>query len=348
MNIEKFFNQKNKNKKEKFEQEYKNLDFWLTSENIEALKELPRAERCQVVGRAVEYFLAFPTDSKLEVGELCFSNEMSKVDFYIEKTAELLNIADYEDKKAQTKILEYLFQKFVTEGNYYHAFNGNFLEDIKGKGLSNSERLWDMEKIKNIHSLLEKAGYKMAFGWFNLNSVEKLSISDYSDNIYKYAIASPEWFAQFVAEGWHIPNKKPYDKEAYYKGDYQAAKRNLNMFLDRLMSRSEEKIKKGMAYPNISREERDKILEFFDEHWSKFTGDIKPQVAVIKKSVIDKEMGDLGVDEYFANDEMSFISKVYNLIGNEYVDKQINYNIKPEDFAIIELPNYNEISPDRQ
>lgn len=346
MNIEKSFLENNK--LESTEKLDDRLEFCLKKENLENLKEIPENQRGKIIGRSLEYSLIFPNDKNWQLTDLLYKDHKDKVDVYIQKTAEFLNISDYEGEKAQQQILEYLFQKFVREGNYYHAFNGSFLKDIKEKGLSTKERFWDIEKIKNIHSILEKAGYKMSFGWFNLNSIDKLSVSDNCDNIYDHAIASPEWFAQFVAEGWHIPDKKPYDKEAYYKGDYQAAKRNLNMFLDRLMSRSEEKIKKGLAYPNISREERDKILEFFDEYWVKFQGETKPQVAVIKKSVINKEIKNLDVDKYFSDDNWLWLEKIEFLLESENIDQQIDQDIKAEDFQVFELPEYNEVYPESE
>jgi hypothetical protein len=35
-----------------------------------------------------------------------------------------------------------------------------------------------------------------------MNSKEKIYVASNSDNIYRYAYASPERFAQFTCEGW--------------------------------------------------------------------------------------------------------------------------------------------------
>jgi hypothetical protein len=81
---------------------------------------------------------------------------------------------------------------------------------------------------------------------------------------------------------------KVVDKKAYYKKDYSAARKNIDLFCDKLMS-NEEDIKAGKKYPNITEEQRESIINFFEKYWELLCNnkDSKPKVALIPKKIVE-------------------------------------------------------------
>lgn len=335
-------------------------------EVVEKINKFPDAARDQVVGFLVEYQIIFPDcnnfDSYLE--DLMSIEESTYDDSFKlkEKKSDILvkhiskELTEKGLDNSDEAIFAFFAKNYIDNGCYFHSFNQVFESSIKENGLNTEKRLWDWNELDRIDKICSKAGNGMVLGWSNLNCKGKISVTGNPSNIYRYGFASPEWFAQFVAEGLHIPNNESYDKEAYYKKDYESAKNNVTLFCDSMMSSSEEDIKNGKAYPNISSEEKQEILSFFDKYWKIFSseqGNLK--CAIVKKSVFgDTDVGfdtykdycDLMEENNLGDNSISIQKCISTCMGIlTFNDMQLNEDIKPEDINIINLPNYNDIHP---
>ena len=330
---------------------------------LNKIREFPEKIRGKVIGGIIEYLILFPettdiesyldklqTISELEEnprGDLEFKGK--KVQHIINQVKENLGIEE-SDPTADEKIYQYLVEKFFKEGYLFHSFNGSFEESVRENGLDLHKRDWDWQKLERIREICTPVGEPRILGWGDLNCQGKISITDKTDFVYRYGVASPEWFAQFTSEGFHIPNSEPYDKKAYYKKDYEAAKKNILLLCEKLMSRSEEDIKNRKAYPNITPEEKIEILNFFEEHWKIFANEkSSPKCALIKRSALQKDIPPFETyEEYtknpFAKDP-TLKQAVAFLFSSFDHDKQHTKNISPEDISIIDLPEYTEVHP---
>ena len=211
-------------------------------------------------------------------------------------------------------------------------------------------RFWNWEELNHIKAICSKAGHAGVLGWADLNSQGKISIADNTDNLYRYSLASPEWFAQFVSDGFHIPANKPYDKKAFYKRDYSSARKNIELLCEKMMSSSEIDILNKKAYPNITLEEKNEILNFFEKYWKIFANEKSiPKCALIKRFSINrtneiktyKEYCKLAQDLNF--DDYSLERAIDFLISSKEHDTQLETNIDFKNILLINLPEYNKI-----
>jgi|GEM_PF-2558604 len=337
-------------------------------ETIEQINTFSEEHRNRIIGNLIEYMILFPNsetikdylDSIKEIaplleksnGESYFKRE--KIKLLIKYVADSLSLKELEPIESKEKIFQYFLEQFIKNGYYFHSFNGAFEESIRKNGLDTDTRQWNWEELNHIRAICSRAGESRILGWGDLNCQGKISIADETSNIYRYGVASPEWFAQFTSEGWHIPVEKPYDKKAFYKKDYNSAKNNIIMLCERLMSRSEEDIKARKAYPNITIEEKIEILKFFEKYWSILvTGNSSPKCALIKRSSINKNIGIANSYEEYCKiakklkfDDYSLERSIDMLISSIENDTQLQEKISPEDIIIINLPEYSKIHKD--
>jgi hypothetical protein len=330
---------------------------------LNKIREFPEKNREKVVGEIIEYLILFPettdleayldelqTISKLEEnprGDLEF--EGKKIQFIISQVKEKLGLEE-SDTTADEKIYQYLAQKFYKEGYYFHAFNGSFEESVRENGLDLDKRDWDWEKLERIREICTPAGEPRILGWGDLNCKGKISITDETDFVYRYGVASPEWFAQFTSEGLHMPNREPYDKKAFYKRDYNAAKNNILLLCEKLMASSEEDIKNRKAHPNITAAEKIEMLNFFEEHWKLFANEkSSPKCALIKRAALQKDTPPYATYEEYARNPFAKDPTLQKAVGFLFSsfnhDKQHTENISPKDISIVDLPEYTEVHP---
>ncbi len=336
-----------------------------SAEYLQALEKFPNNVRERIIGDTVQYLILFQGESEKlpeymkglqEVapllselnGEGLF--EDAKVNVLLRSVAEKLHIQSWQDTESKEKIYSYFRENYIEKGYSFHGFNGAFEQLIRTHGLDPEMRTWNWDDLNHVRDIFTKAGWRMALGW-SIYDKGKFSIADEAKNMYRYAVASPEWFAQFVAEGYHVPNEEPYDKKAFYRRDYAAAKKNVELACDALMSRSEEDIRQGKTYPNITQGEREDIMKFFEKYWQLLGSESsKPKLALIKKEAIN--LSQYTFDSYADFSETmerrssyhySFEDAISAILDPVSIDGKYNRTISPKDILIIDMPDYTKV-----
>ncbi|MFB6181762.1 MAG: hypothetical protein ABEJ24_02595 [Candidatus Magasanikbacteria bacterium] len=331
-------------------------------EFLEQLETFPDDIRDETVGQALQYLTIFKEEPNLgeymeEVQDLSserinsFRHEMGRSKIIIDHVAEKLGLGDVESMEDKNKIYEFIAENYIEDGYFFHGFSGVFEESIQENGLDPSIRDWNREEMDRIEDICSNAGKRNILGWAHINSEGNIFVGDEPNNIYRYAIASPEWFNQFVAGGPHIRLDEPYDKKAYYKKDYEAARKNIEAFCDEMMSRDEKEIEKRKAYPNITKKEREEVLNFFEKYWEKLVKkDANPKCALVERKEIDEDIVpyDSYEDYYKAQQEYGFSnpsieSAVNLLLSSDDIDLGIDRKIDNDSFVIVDLPEYKDV-----
>src|SRR5579872_3090067 len=331
---------------------------FLNSENfLNIVKEFPSAERATKLGMVIEYFIIHPDGFDLEnfVQQLQANPAIKSMsdanELIVASIAHKLNIKNTEDSEA---IFQYFNDKYERNGYYFHGFNGSFRNDIQKNGLSVKERHWNWTELEKIIEIAKKAGQPMILGWADINSKERISLAASANNIYSYAYASPEWFAAFVSEGSHVSDEED-RKKAFYRRDYKTAKNNIEKLVAALTSRKQEDIEAKKAYPNITPQEKQAILDFFEKYWKIFAEEkSKLEGALVKKSATkwgrSTPVSLADYKKHFTGNKITTVQDVIKteLIGDEtfHHDMQINHDIPPEAIKIIELPSYDKVFPE--
>lgn len=325
------------------------------------LHELPAEERDSKVGLVMEYFIIHPDGFGLDefLDALRQDGKIKKISdassLIVDSIARKLGIADINTHEGSQAIFDYFEKHFFGNGYFFHGFNGVLEEDIQTQGLTLHNRRWDWHELKQVMDIGNKAGVSTILGWGGINSEGKTSVSGTADNTYGYAYASPEWFAQFVSEGWHIPLDKK-KKEAYYRRDYKTARRNIEDVCTALMSRKEEDIHAGKAYPNITEQDKQILLDFFEKYWAFFAGEkSKPKGALIQRSALQLATSSydsfddyLRTNPHFGNAKTTVQDAIRTLLGSGgfYNDVQIEHDIPPQGIKTVDLPDYNKVFPE--
>ena len=246
---------------------------------LEQIKQFPSRERQTALGIAIEYNILHRDGFGFEESMNMLLEESAKVKtfdtigrkedvsatLYITSTAKKLGLVEPFSEDDEKAIFEFIAQNIYREGFAYHAFNGCFKKSILENGLNSSVVPWDQAELDDVAAIGKEYGHPMILGWHKIQEEKSVYFDIHPYSVYRYGIASPEWFAQFVAEGFHVPvegNKK----KAFYLRDYEMAKANIENLCTEMTSRRREDIDAGKAYSNISNEDTQyieilKILE---------------------------------------------------------------------------------------
>jgi len=353
-----------------------NISERLNSESFrEYMVQFPIKKRNDVIGLALEYNILHPDGFDFDEFMETLLREVKEVNnfegrgakeeitsqIFIDSVAKKMNISKPFSEDGEKAIFDYLVDKMYTNGYVYHAFNGCFESSIRANGLDHTVVPWDIYELEEITEIGKRHGIPMLLGWHDLNSKGKVFFDEHPYNLYRYSVTSPEWFAQFTAEGFHI-DANGNRKSAFYRRDYEAAKSNVVDACRKMKSSKAEDVESGRAYPNITAEEEEKILTFFDKYWKTFCGpNSNPKVAIIKKFALEELRDDYtfarqkekqlqfhnryNKDKPFNHSFQKLVSTfLYNInFGNDLKTDKV---ISPDLLHIIDLPEYRHVHPE--
>lgn len=330
-------------------------------ETLEIIREFPEKFRELLIGLIVEFWILFPNATsvssylqELKKAESSLQNDYERrkqtSPLLVQLIAQEIGIQGVRDDDSSNAIVSYIHERFFRNGFVFHSFNGFFTESIREHGLDPQTRAWDWGELRRIMDIGRAVGTPMLLGWGDINSEGKTSIGDNVDSIYRYGVVSPEWFAQFVCEGWHIGLTPPYDKKAFHKRDHISARRNLEAWIQKNRTKDESFIAEHKSYRNLTDEECTEILSFFEKYWMKFGGkESDPKMVLIPRILVHQEK--TGIQSYTDFREASWKKEgtlgecVSMLLSSRYPDLQIQKNIPPSGLRIIDLPKYMDVFP---
>lgn len=303
---------------------------------IEQIVSFPEGQRDRLVGELVRAYLVFKDKKHVKVylGRLrdCLA-ATGKLDNYdnplIDMIATSLDV-DPTSPEGKEAIHNYYQANYGSQSYQYHGFNGAFKESVEKNGLTTIQRIWDWGELRAIHDIATEHHAPMLLGWGMLNSENGVFVTDSAELLYKYANASPEWFAQFVAEGFHIPNIG-HNKQAFNRKDYKQAKEN---------------IENTCGAMGVTADEYDTIMAFFEKYWHILAAESanSPQLAIIShpKPIYSWQEKCASAQRY--GDMLEPTLVLFNP-GGVGVDKKLTEDIPPKDVQIVQLPAYSLIHP---
>jgi len=229
--------------------------------------------------------------------------EIFKMKFFKE-----LGVNEKLTKEEDLLVKNEIIKKLGFKSTKFHAFNGNFLDSIKEKGI-NPEAKAQQSEQDELNQLHKKYG---AFWRCSIKSdIGHVSYSRTASVSYHYAQTSPEWF-DLMCGGM------------FDSRDYQGAKK---IFIDTANK------------CNFTPEDKKRYLELFEICWNKFVAN-KTLVAIVPDVVQHNDFGVLNnlLKEYDS-------STTFNIFVNSFrdVDCRSDKKIDTKDAYFIELPNAKEL-----
>lgn len=304
-----------------------------------------------LVGISIRYSILFGGEKGFSTTGLTdfiqkVSKKISKMDFkrasYLKSNKELteyisklctntllekLNLTrqDLGDEAIRTAVFTYVIKNLEGRKYKYHAFNSANLNSIRKYGINPNISNINQEELNEIDRIFTNHGITMILGWQKLNCDGKVSYSKTPFVSYYYGASSPEWFSQFTGSGFPFNPIEKYEKHAFFKSDYKAAKNNLVTL---------------MQEKNFSPDETDKVLNFFQKNWNIYANNI-PMLAVIPENMVEEntQVWTKCLSEYFVKHDMEGLVEYcfFNELGIDCQDKE---TITTEKATFIRLPNY--------
>ena len=290
----------------------------------------------RITSEIIKYYLLFREDKNITsvvgftkkltnmyIEKINTKNDFSFNSIYLQEEIEKI-YTDELDSLGIHNILDkhkYIIEK-LNFGYKFHGFSSINLEGIKEYGLDPSKRDLPVEEMNVIHDIFSKHNINTIFGWYKINYENNIFYSSTPNISYHYALASPEWFSQFVG-GATIYGKEGND--TLLNNDYEKAVYNLT---------------KVMNNYQFTENEKDIVFNFLNKYWKIYANN-KPMLFIKKEIEGDYET-EIAVNESTEFDSIDF---TLNGICLDYgaVDCRTDEPISTINSEIIELTDYQKI-----
>ena len=241
-----------------------------------------------------------------------------------------LNIKDENNVNEKQKILKFIYNQLVKEGYYLHGTSSINMQSILTKGFSSTKIPIMTKQIKEINTIFEKHNLYMNFeGKMRELKLHQYYVTDCIKSSVMYAFQSPEYLSRFCSNGHHYEDISIFDREAFWRRDYESCNRNVKILCDNY---------------NFSKEEKDIVLEHFKNIWNNNVEENEvPIIFLGKKRYIGRDYSDK-FDRINKNIQKYTIKDIIKLfeLGDNIHDKRLS-NINPESLTYFELPNIHKM-----
>ena len=211
-----------------------------------------------------------------------------------------------------------IINNYIVDGYYFHSTNGAFYNYINTKGLILKDKPWDIKEMQKIKNIFSKYNKKDIFGLYQGEERTPIYLDTNISSSAYYSVSSPIWFLYFTSGGMNNKNSL---KEAYRKRNYDECLKN---------------IYKVVKECDLTKEETDKVIEYFNKQYSIFGLNMEPLLLLIKrKSVNEERINETKLDN---ESELEYVKRMMNLYCSQNI--MLKRNIEREEIILIE---YNKL-----
>lgn len=256
------------------------------------------------------------------------TNAHDILNYALIKIKEKLGIVD-ESVKSKNILIEYINEKYIKEGYFFHGTSSVQIESVKKLGLTAQNSYLDFDIIRKINNMFENHGMYRAFEgkageikWFNF------CITDSPFHAIYYANQSPEYLSRFCANGIHMHDLNKYDNEAFWRRDFDTCKKNvLNL----------------MESNNFSKEEEKFVLDNFLVLWNDVVKENQyPVIFIGKRKLIGRDVS-LKYENAKDNvEKYSLINILKYLTSPDNIHDRRIAKINSKHLSLINLPNLHD------
>ena len=269
---------------------------------------------------------------------LCNTNELISIlkkeedvyEYIINTICSYCKIKDRNVKEEKYKFLNYTYKNLIVDGYYLHGTNSINIKNILTKGFSSVHIPIMSKEIKEINSIFENYNLFMNFeGKMRELKLHQYYVTDFIKSSVMYAFQSPEYLSRFCSNGYHMEDIYIYDREAFWRRDYNACRRNIELLCDEYRFKEKDK--------NI-------VLSNFQKLWnSNVKIDEPPAIFIGKRKNIGRDFSQKlkklndNIEEYSLKDILYFFK-----LGDNIHDKRLSF-INKESLSYFSLPNINKM-----
>ena len=257
-----------------------------------------------------DYYDEFLRDIKILFRKI---DNINDIDSGINKLLSRLVLDKIKTKNKDT-FIEYIYNKYVDNGYFIHAYNNKYKEDIDNKGMiiDNYQNLYD--KFINVQTILTKYNCYIIDKDFSDKSIY---FTDSMKLAYYYSCRSPFYFYNLICGEDFIK-----DKDCYYENNYDTCLSN---------------IKKLCYKYSINSSDEKYIIDVFNEEWNLLNKkDSINSFLLVNRDKIkhDKLSIDDIKDKYNSEDYDVIFDRI---VDNNYTNLKCIDDIKRDDISFIDI-----------
>jgi len=224
-------------------------------------------------------------------------------------------------------MIEFFYNKYITEGYFFHSFPTIYQKDVSENGINNYTL---PEGLTEIDSILSK--YKIE-GLFTeeFDRGTHISITDSLFMAYFYAVSAPYYLEEISI---NLDRSKKTDDKAYMLKDYDKCKNNINEVIKR---------------KEIKEKDKNQIIDFFNREWERLDiGNSIPITSMVKRKYLNKNSLSNYNEILEKSINLDISASIKKLFESRYNEENINISIPSNKLEIIELPNIVELCKSKE
>ena len=233
---------------------------------------------------------------------------------FINLVTTLLDVRDNQSEEGRKTIIEYFYQKYVTEGYFVHGYSTTYKEFIKGRNFIPEKYPNHYAKMLRVRQIFAK--YKVQI---MDKDFQKCDVS-FTDDIVMgchYSITSPGYFYQMITTCCK-------DNTYYLKQNYHALSSSLKRFMTNYSFRySDQKV----------------VLKIVEEEWN-FIHRVPRKISLmfVKKQKFVSSNDDK-LKLYLESDK-SLLEIVERILTPKYHNLCVNQVLRYGEYQLIDLEDY--------
>ncbi len=229
------------------------------------------------------------------------------------------NIENLDDEISKREILQYIYNKYVVEGYFFHGFSGVYKEQIKMYGFNPEQYQHLYPRFIEIEKIFAKHGFKSG-----MNKNFDDGYSYFTDSFMMacyYGSNAPMYFYRLLGGNLEI---KDCDREAYFKNDYLSCFGNLN---------------KMMKKAGLNDFEKKYVTKVCCDEWKALQKGLSNiNILMVKRKTLG--LNSLRDVDYIFNSVSDLGDCIYKILNSRFDDIVVDYKLENFNIEFIEIPNY--------
>lgn len=222
-----------------------------------------------------------------------------------------------KEKEHRKEILQYIYQNYIVDGYFYHGVSDVYKESIQKEGFMPQKYVHLYDKFQLIQEKCPSFFSDMDFSHSYVSFTDDFTLACY------YATYVPLYFSNFLCK--NTLSFRKIDSDSYFRRDYMACFRNLNIVLQA---------------KECSAEDTKFIQDVCNEEWKLLRqNESIPTILFIKRSALSKDFM-VGIEDIYENEEDELSTLASRILDAKYDNLQWDQYIKPEDLEVVSINYY--------
>ncbi len=244
-------------------------------------------------------------------------------------TAVILNIEleHIETPASKRKILAYIYERYITNGYFFHSFPSAFCPHIMQNGMDPLQYSFDYQSFLEVQKIFFHHNQKDIIKK-NFNDTSYITLTDSFLDAYHYALSSPSYLSSFLSLCSYMRDEKKYDRSAYFRHDFKACSNNLEQLCRDL---------------ELSNQEATFLFTTFVQEWKRLDiSNSVPTILFIRRSLL----GENYLSDYRSIldrcDEEELSYSIGRIFASKFAECKHYSPISSKDIQIVRFPSYSE------